>query len=222
LNTFKRKIKGVIFDLDGTLINSIEDIKDSLNHILKTHDHPIITTKKCSALVGHGLFDLVKHSVPEEFREKPYLDLLVSEMREEYTTRWLDKTALYDGVDEMLNQLSKRKYVFAVLSNKVQTSTQTLVSQLLSNWHFSVVAGAIPERPLKPHPASIRFVLDELGLQADEVIFVGDGDADVLAAQSISMKVIAVSWGYRTKQSLSALSPDYMIDHPNQILDILL
>ncbi|MBL6962620.1 MAG: HAD family hydrolase [Bacteroidetes bacterium] len=216
-----KRIKGVIFDLDGTLINSIEDIHDSLNIVLELHHHPTIKLKTCSDLVGNGLRNLLNEALPDEFRKDSYTSRLLSELKKEYAKRLLNKTCIYEGIDKMLDDLSIKGYILCVLSNKLQKSTQSLVNSLLGKWRFAVVAGATENRPLKPHPESVRYILNETGLTVDEMIIVGDGETDVIAAKNTGMKMIAISWGYRNKKDLYSLKPDFMIDHPGELAKIL-
>jgi phosphoglycolate phosphatase len=214
-------IKGVIFDLDGTLINSIPDIHKSLNIVLRSNHLDMISLHDCEKMVGNGLHDLIHDVLPAERRNAVFIDRLVDEMRTVYSRHWMDAAHLYSGIEKLLDILIEQKIRLAVLSNKHERTTQMMVSQLLSKWKFLVVAGATDSRPLKPHPDAVHHVIARMNLDSNECIFVGDGETDVIAARQAGVLSSAVCWGYRSKELLSSLKPDFLIEHPLDLLDIL-
>ncbi len=223
MNKKNKKInfKGIIFDLDGTLANTLEDISDSLNRVLLKNgfqEHDYNTYKK---IVGKGLENLVTNSLPEKSREKEIIARCVESMINDYRNNCLSKTKLYPGITEMLDQLKKYDIKAAVFSNKIQELTQKIVSALVKNFNFNVVLGAKPELPRKPDPAGALMICKTLGITPAEMLYVGDSGTDMITANKAGMFAAGVSWGFRTRVELVENGAKILLDNPQELIKAL-
>ncbi|MDE6867581.1 MAG: HAD family hydrolase [Clostridia bacterium] len=189
--------KGIIFDLDGTLLNTIGDIHKVLNECLTAFGLENISVEKCTRLVGHGAKRLVQDAVDGEIWEEVYklYAKKFSECENESTT-------LYEGEEDVLSELQNRGVKFAVVTNKPQRATENVCRKLLSNYHFCALFGQSGEYPLKPDPTATLKATEIMGLQKQDCIFIGDGETDVLTAKNAGLDCVSVLWGYRTKTQL--------------------
>ena len=212
-------IKGIIFDLDGTLLNTVDDIKNSLNYVLKENNLPIRTLEQVKKSLGYGSLSLIKDSVPTNTS-----DILINKVYNEYVDYYTknnnDLTRPYEDIMTLLKLLKANKYLLAITSNKMQEA----VTELNENTFEGLIDGAIGERKtikLKPDPEMLILALEELGLKPDEVIYVGDTEVDLLTAKNASLKSVAVTWGFRSKKELLIHDPNYVIDNPLDLLEII-
>ena len=212
-------IKGIIFDLDGTLLNTVDDIKNSLNYVLKENNFPICTLEQVKKSLGYGSLSLIKDSVPTNTS-----DILINKVYNEYVDYYTknnnDLTRPYEDIMTLLKLLKANKYLLAITSNKMQEA----VTELNENTFEGLIDVAIGERKtlkLKPDPEMLILALEELGLKPNEVIYVGDTEVDLLTAKNANLKSIAVTWGFRTKKELLKNSPDFVIDSPLDLLEII-
>lgn len=191
-------IKGIVFDLDGTLLNTIGDIHKVLNECLTAFGLENIDVEKCAEFIGHGARRLVEDAVggPSEEVYRLYAKKF-SETENELTT-------LYEGEEDVLSELQNRGVKFAVVTNKPQRATENICRKLLSKFDFCALLGQSGEYPLKPEPAATLKALQIMGLKKEECIFVGDGEADVQTAKNAGLKCVSVLWGYRNKMQLQA------------------
>ncbi len=213
------KFNAVIFDLDGTLIDTIEDIKDSLNIPLQKAGFPIYSTDSYYYLVGDGIREMVEKALPEN--KKKLTEEFVEKFREEYQQRWKLKSHLYSGISEMLNSLFKMNFTIGILSNKPDDFAKIMVKTLLPEWNFSVVRGHQVGVPIKPHPASSLKIIRELNLQSEKTIFVGDSNIDIFTAKEVGFFPVGVSWGYRTEQELLNAGAKLILNKPNELIQFL-
>ena len=146
-------IKAVLFDLDGTLLNTLDDLADSMNTVLKRFGFPQHPVEAYRYLVGDGIVNLVSQALPDQYRDETTINRIVSVDREEYARNWSNKTRPYEGIPDLLNALQNRGIAICVLSNKPDEFTQIIVKRFLPNWKFAVVRGANDETPIKPDPA---------------------------------------------------------------------
>ena len=212
-------IKGIIFDLDGTLLNTVDDIKNSLNYVLKENNFPICTLEQVKKSLGYGSLSLIKDSVPTNTS-----DILINKVYNEYVDYYTknnnDLTRPYEDIMTLLKLLIANKYLLAITSNKMQEA----VTELNENTFEGLIDVAIGERKtlkLKPDPEMLILALEELGLKPDEVIYVGDTEVDLLTAKNASLKSVAVTWGFRSKKELLIHDPNYVIDNPLDLLEII-
>ena len=212
-------IKGIIFDLDGTLLDTVEDIKDSLNHILAKNHFPILTTEQVKKNLGNGGKALVRASILEKIEEEK-LNKVFLEYSNYYNINNNIKTKPYPFILELLETLKKENYLLAIVSNKDQSGVDTLNKNVFKGL-IDVALGENKGVPLKPSPEVIYIALNQMGLTHEEVLYVGDTEVDMQTAQNAQLKSVAVTWGFRKKEDLNVLNPDYMVDHPLEILEIL-
>ncbi|MEL7565713.1 MAG: HAD family hydrolase [Dehalobacterium sp.] len=215
------KFKGIIFDLDGTLINSLEDIADSMNRVLSRKNFPIHDSECYKYFIGNGIKNMVIEALPEKHRHEEVVTNCFNLMMEDYRNNCLVKTRLYDGIPDLLNILEKRNIKIAVFSNKADNLTKMIVKELLNNWCFDTIIGASSDIPRKPDPTGACLISKALGICPDNMIYVGDSDVDMNTANSAGMFAIGVMWGYRTQHELLANGAKMLLKHPLDLIDFL-
>ena len=172
----------IIFDLDGTLADTLEDIADNMNLVLAERGFPTHGYDAYRLFVGDGLQNLVSRCLPESVRTDAMTALCHERMLAVYHQRYINKTRLYEGIPELLDALSSQSVKMAVLSNKADPLTQKICSDLLKNWKFEIVLGSNDRFPRKPDPASALFICGQMGVGPAQVCFLGDSDVDMRTA----------------------------------------
>jgi phosphoglycolate phosphatase len=215
------KFKAAVFDLDGTLLDTLEDIADSMNSVLLKHGHPIHDVEPYKYFVGDGFRNLVFRALPESMRSDPYVDNCYSEVREEYAKRWNNKTKAYDGISEMLDELSYRGLKLSVLSNKSDDFAKLMIKQLLPHWRFYPVYGERYGIPKKPDPAAAVEISGILGVRPDECLYLGDTGVDMTTAVSAGMFAVGVLWGFRKADELLANGANMLVREPLEVLKLI-
>lgn len=214
--------QAVIFDLDGTLLDTLEDIADATNRALSAFGFPVHPVDAYRYFVGDGVATLVSRVVPESHRQNEALAAALGEaFAANYAECWAAKTRPYPGISEMLDRLSAAGIPMAVLSNKPDRFTQDCVSGLLSDWHFDVVLGHGGSIPRKPDPTGSRRILDHWDLPPGEVLYVGDTSTDMKTACAAGVYPLGVLWGFRPAEELRAAGARRLVSHPREIVDIL-
>ncbi|MFH2201916.1 MAG: HAD family hydrolase [Elusimicrobiota bacterium] len=211
----------VVFDLDGTLLDTLDDLADSVNAALRARsleEHPTAAYK---VFVGEGVARLVEQAFPEREWGGGLIDLRVNEVRAEYAKRMYDKTRPYPGVAELLGGLAARGVPMAVLSNKPQEYTQKTVDKLLADWKFALVRGALPDVPLKPDPAGALALAKELGLPPEKFLYLGDTGTDMKTATAAGMYAVGALWGFREEAELRDNGAQKLIRRPPELLQLL-
>lgn len=194
--------KAVIFDLDGTLADTIDDIGYSINQMLELHGFPKLTRKEHLANINNGAFQLVRRSLPENYREnEDFIRSCLAEYEHFYDAHHMCETVAYDGISDVLTILSKSEVKLAVLSNKQDGYVKDIISTLFPSIKFGAVYGML-DLPAKPDPSSALKIANELKVLPSEVAFVGDSHVDMMTAKNAGMYPIGVSWGYRDEQLL--------------------
>jgi phosphoglycolate phosphatase len=212
--------KGVIFDLDGTLVNSLEDIADSMNKVLERLGYPQHNLQSYKYFVGNGLRNLVRRALPEG-SDEGFISSCFDLMMEEYRKNCINKTRPYAGIVELLDELSFRQIKLAIFSNKVHELTQIVVETLLPKWDFEVVLGASPEVPRKPNPMGALLISKKMGIDSERFIYLGDTNVDMETANRAGMYAVGALWGFRTKEELISNGAKYLLNHPLDLLNIL-
>lgn len=201
------KYKVVIFDLDGTLLDSLEDLGEAVNHALAAKGFPLHTLPEYRLMVGHGVRNLVKQALPEPFQaDESLVDECLAVFKSYYTAHIDVHTRPYPGMVELLGQLHGNGVLLAVASNKFQSGTEYLVSKLFPGIPFVAILGNREGFPLKPDPEIVGEVLRKAGVAKADVVLVGDSLTDMKTAENGGIRGIAVSWGYRTLQASDTLT----------------
>ncbi|MFO0958745.1 MAG: HAD-IA family hydrolase [Isosphaeraceae bacterium] len=211
----------IVFDLDGTLLDTLDDIADSANRALEREGFPTHPRGDFRRFIGDGVQMLVKRALPPESGDPATIDRVVEAYRVEYAAGWDRETHPYPGVEDLLDALVARGLKLAVLSNKPDEFTQLCVGHYLGRWPFECVLGHRPEWPRKPSPESARHVAAGLGVSPDRCAFVGDSVADVLTAKAAGMRPVAVSWGFQDAEILAGAGAEVVIDRPSDLLEFL-
>ncbi|CDD93091.1 phosphoglycolate phosphatase [Coprobacillus sp. CAG:826] len=213
--------KAIIFDLDGTLLNTIEDITDSLNIALASENLPTHGVEETKAFVGSGVKIMVERATKgldcTDEQKKRVLDVYMKE----YTVRQSIKTCPYDGMIDALKEIQRENILIGLLSNKPHQDTLRVVDHYYGLHLFNVVLGQREGVPIKPNPTALFEIMRDLKVEPKDCIFVGDSDVDMLTATNAKIDKIGVLWGFRTRQVLQACKADYIVDNPKEILDIL-
>lgn len=213
------KTEIVIFDLDGTLTDTLEDLKNSVNFALKSFGFPERTLDEVRSFVGNGVKNLIFRSVPCGTDEKTAEDCLAV-FREHYKNNSLVKTKPYDGIVPMLNELKNLGVKTAVVTNKMNEAAQDIV-RIFFDGLIEVTVGQIDGMAQKPQPDGIEFVLQKLGVSKSKAVYVGDSEVDCITAKNACIPCVGVTWGFRDKSVLLENSADYIVDIPKQILDCI-
>lgn len=216
--------KAIIFDLDGTLINTLQDITDAVNDMLDIMKFPQITTSAVRERLGGGMLNLMEQCLPADKTTETNIMKAIHYMGEAYAQRWNKTSTLYEGIPQVLDSLMLKRIPMGVLSNKPDPFTQTMCRYFLNKWDFSFTAGGREHLPLKPNPASAYMALERFQkkspqLIAEEILFVGDGDTDIKTALSAGMMPLAALWGFRDKAQLAAVGAELFAEKPLEILD---
>lgn len=214
------RFQAVLFDLDGTLLDSLEDIADSVNAVLGRRGLPGRPVGDYRRLVGEGVPALVRRAFPEAVAQAG-LEALVREVREEYSRRQDEKTRPYPGVAELLDALAARRLPMAVLSNKPDPFTRRVVAARLERWTFAAVRGALPEKPLKPDPSSALELSRDLGVAPASILYLGDTAVDMRTAVSAGMFPAGALWGFRDAEELKAGGAKALVERPQDLLKLL-
>jgi phosphoglycolate phosphatase len=214
--------KAVLFDLDGTLLDTLDDLGDSMNAVLAAHGYPVHPIPSYSEFVGDGVLVLVRRALPARVREDDaVVNELVPQMRKEYSQRWKAKTRPYEGIPELLDGLSARGVRMAVLSNKPHPATVEVVAHFFPGHKFDATLGARPNVPIKPDAGAALDVSRQLSIPPGEFLYLGDTNTDMQTARAAGMYAVGGLWGFRSAEELRASGADRLISHPREILALL-
>ncbi len=211
-------IKGVIFDLDGTLANSIEDIADSMNQVLEENNFPTHNYATYKTFVGRGIRSLVEKSLPLENRDLKELDKHFDRMMKVYDKNCIVKTCLYPGIADLLDALSEKGIKISVFSNKANELTQKVVKVLLANWKLEYVLGAGGDIPRKPDPKGAILISEKMGIEPSELMYIGDSGVDMATAQNSGMHAVGVLWGFREMEELLNNGAQTILEKPIDLM----
>ena len=213
-----RKITTVIFDLDGTLLDTLEDLKNAVNYALRVCGMPERTLSEIRQFVGNGVRNLMIRVVPQG-EDHPEFEHAFAVFKEYYGEHCNDATKAYEGISELLQELKNMGYVLAIVSNKIDSAVQDL-----NRRYFPQVDVAIGDREdlrRKPEPDSVFLALKELGRTKEEAVYVGDSDVDLLTAQNAGLPCISVLWGFRDREFLEERGATTFVEKPMEIAGIL-
>lgn len=216
-------IKLVIFDLDGTLIDTMEDIGNACNYALQSCGCPARQMTDYNKLVGRGIMNLCKDAIPQEMYSDELAQKVYSQFIPYYKEHICDKTRPYDGIYAMLDRLSEAGISFAVASNKYQEGTEFLIGELFGKYSFVSVLGQREGKPIKPDPEIVNEAMSQVeGISKEEVLYCGDSDVDMQTGINAGVKTIGVTWGFRSREELASYNPWMLVDKAEQIADAVL
>ncbi|MGD9346349.1 MAG: HAD family hydrolase [Candidatus Aminicenantes bacterium] len=213
------KHRAVIFDLDGTLLDTIDDLADSMNKALSDLGFPVHDTEYYKRTVGDGLPKLVERVLPEGHRDRNTFDRCIREMEGEYQKRWKRKTQPYNEIPELLAGLIERKVKMNVVSNKLDTYTQMAVVHYFPRFPFEYIVGASSSHPRKPDPECALIIAKCLNIDPQQFIFLGDTGTDMKTAVAAGMFPVGALWGFRSENELKENGAKAVIDHPLKLLE---
>ena len=214
--------KLIIFDLDGTLIDTRIDIANACNHALEQCGFPKRALDEYNMLVGRGIDNLFRGAMPSEAVNEENVTKMRNLFVPYYNEHGSDFTKPYEGIVEMLEVLNNKGLHFAVASNKYQEGTQQLVKEFFGQYDFVRILGQRDGKPIKPNPLIVSEAMEGVpGITKDEVIYVGDSNVDMETGINAGIKTIGVTWGFRTREELEAYSPFALIDNPMELTDII-
>ncbi len=215
-------IKAIIFDLDGTLLNTLDDLSESMNFALTSLGFPSHVRSENQQYIGNGVEVFAERALPENARSPEMVCRCVELMSKEYRRRYNYKTFPYYGVIDLLYNLQRVPVSLAVLTNKSDDFAKMMVSEFFPRINFSVVRGALPQVPKKPDPTAALAIARELGVLPSEILFVGDSGVDVRTGLNAGMTPVGVSWGYRTISELRKEGAQHIIIEPHELLSIVI
>ncbi|HIU17076.1 MAG TPA: HAD-IA family hydrolase [Candidatus Avidesulfovibrio excrementigallinarum] len=212
-------IKAVIFDLDGTLVNSLADLAGAANHVLAEAGYPVHPVEAYRYFVGNGLDVLLRRALPggQPSTQEAYAALL-ERVRQRYDTHWHDKTVPYPGMAGLLAELVRRGLPIMVLSNKPDPWVAPCVRYFFPEVRFDIVRGALPDVPRKPDPQAAQALAMQAGVAPENVAFVGDSNVDMRTAVNAGMAAFGATWGFRERDELLAAGAGVLLERPDDLL----
>lgn len=215
------KYQAVLFDLDGTLLDTVQDLADSVNIVLDRLGFPRHNIQAYKYFVGDGVEELARRALPEDHRDQATVARSTAAIREEYSKRWANNTRPYKGIPELLDALTADSVPMAILSNKPDDSTKITVARLLPKWRFDRIVGASPSVAMKPHPGAALAIAHSLNIPPAAFLYLGDTGTDMKTARAAGMYPVGALWGFRTAEELTESGAKRIIEHPGQLLDLL-
>ena len=215
----QHQYKAVVFDLDGTLLNTLEDLRDSVNYGLEKNGMPKRSLEEIRRFVGNGVGKLIERAVPRGTTKDEEARVFEA-FKQHYAVHCNDKTDLYPGIREMLSELKRRGYLMAIVSNKLQSGVDVL-SELYFKDFTKVAVGGREDMPKKPAPDMVYEALRQLAVTKAEAVFVGDSEVDIATAGNAGMDCITVAWGFRSRQQQEKAGAKVFVNSPMEIIDLL-
>ena len=214
-------IKTILFDLDGTLLNTIDDLADAGNWVCAQHGWPTFTVEQFKHMVGNGIPKLIERFSPESARTPDQLATTLAEFTARYDAHKEDKTAPYPGIPELLDALKAEGIQTAVFSNKADPLCGKIIEHYFGAGSFSIVRGNRPGVPTKPDPTGVYSLMKDLGADTSSTLFVGDSDVDILTGHNAGLPAMGALWGFRGRAELTAAGADALAAVPADILDFV-
>lgn len=213
--------QAVLFDMDGTLLDTLADLGHSANQMLEARNLPTQPLEAYRNFVGAGARNLVIQVLPEEYRDVQTVEACLREYLDIYKHNWNGKTQLYPGIEEMLDYLRKSGYRLAILSNKPQDPTERCTETFLSRWFFEEVWGKKDEYDFKPSPDSALKIAENMGLDPSAFFYLGDTAIDMKTANAAGMYPAGALWGFRSREELQEAGAAVLLEHPMDITQYL-
>lgn len=213
--------KLIVFDLDGTLLDTREDIANACNYALRMCGCPERRLEEYNMLVGRGIYNLFRGALPEEKRSEDMVMEMKSHFVPYYNEHIDDCTRPYPGIINMLDALAAQGMSFAIASNKYQEGTEALVAKYFHKYSFTCILGQREGKPIKPDPEIVMEAMKAAGAGIGETVYCGDSDVDMQTGLNAGVNTIGVTWGFRTREELSAYNPWLLVENPAEITSAL-
>jgi phosphoglycolate phosphatase len=214
-----KNYSAIIFDLDGTLLDTLGDLSNSVNFVLTKHGFPEITLDDTRRFVGNGIAKLIESALPEGL-DNPLFDKCLEEFGSHYSQNMEILTKPYPGIMKLLGELTKKQYKIAIVSNKFDGAVKTLSEKYFGEY-ISIAIGESKGLQRKPAPDTVFEALKELNVNAADAVYVGDSEVDILTARNAGLPCVSVSWGFRDREILLANGAERIIDSPVELLNVL-
>lgn len=208
--------KSIIFDLDGTLLDSLQDLANAMNYALEQLGQPVHPLEAYNTMVGDGVVKLAERALSAN--QQYLIEEAVEIMKTQYAISWSVYTKPYSGIEELLAELAKQDISMNVLSNKPDPFTKEMISYFFPETHFEWVMGASEQFPKKPDPKSANYICEQLGIAKDSIYYLGDTDTDMKTACSAGIHAIGVDWGFRNPKELKEHGAKAILSHPLDLL----
>lgn len=212
-------MKSVIFDLDGTLLNTLDDLSDSVNYSLATYGYPQRTSEEVKKNIGGGAGNLIKKLMPASASETEVQECLTTFLKY-YKANSDNKTDLYRGIKELVTKLYHEHYALGVVSAKDDKTVKKLISEYLGGM-ITVAIGEMAGVPKKPAPDSLNKAMKLLGSAPENTLYIGDTEVDVATAKNADVRCVSVTWGFRPREELKRLNAEYLADNPDDVYRII-
>ncbi len=211
----------VIFDLDGTLLDTIGDLAASCDEVLRRHNMSTYSLDDYKHFVGNGIVRLVERAIPDELRSEEF----IAELRKEFVVYYFENidshTVIYPDIMWLLEELQKRDIKVAIASNKFQDGVRKLAASFFSQIHFEAILGQRPNVPLKPDPQIVNDIIQLTSYTPEQILYVGDSGIDMETAKAAGVESIGVTWGFRSREELIESGADHIVDSPKEILKLI-
>ena len=212
--------KAAVFDLDGTLVNSLDDLADSANATLRAYGFPMHEVEAYRYFVGDGTRKLMERILPQEYAANTtFVEQFMSKYKDRYARNLLQKTKPYDGIMEMLEELRRRGIPMAVCTNKHQSAAEMIVKTLFPHGIFQEVIGDQKGLPRKPDPQKVLHIMRNFGVTGEQTAYFGDTDVDMDTARNAVAFAVGVLWGFRPEEELVAHGADLLLTHPMELFE---
>ncbi len=215
------RFQAAIFDLDGTLLDTLEDLADAANRVLRSLGLPGHAVEEYRYFVGNGMVRLIERILPPGRRDARFVARVVDAFRNDYGHHWKDKSRMYDGVPAMLDGLARARLKLAILSNKPHEFTLACVRDLLPGYRFDPVFGQRPGVAPKPDPAAALEIAARLGARPEEILYLGDTATDMQTAVRAGMFAVGALWGFRTRKELEESGARVLVSRPEDLLHLV-
>ena len=214
--------KLVIFDLDGTLLNTIEDLGNAANYALSQNGYPTHSLASYPFFVGNGVRNLIRKALPDDARTDSIIESLLKDFKEYYNEHNTDCTKPYDGIEELLRNLQDNGVKIAVASNKYQQATEKIIAHYFGDIDFVAVYGQREGVNVKPDPSVVFSILSDAKVPKSEVLYVGDSGVDMETARRACVDSVGVTWGFRSEKELNEYHADMIVNKASDIFDIVM
>ncbi len=213
--------KAILFDLDGTLLDTLTDLANAMNRALADMGFPAHPVESYKYFVGDGVDTEARRALPETARDRETIMKIAESSEDYYASCWRQNTKPYPGIPELLNELTQREIILTILSNKPDHFTNQMVAELLSEWDFRIVRGAMPDVPIKPDPTAALEIAGQIAIPPEKFLYLGDTNTDMQTAVAADMFGVGCLWGFRTADELLKNGAKVLARTPTEALDLI-